>query len=268
MTTVVCFKVPDGIVLGADSAMTVRRRGAGENRYDSYHKISVVGDLPMATAMWGRGALGQRTIPSLVEEFSVEHVHLIPPIERTVERVARDLRAFMQERYEAANAGHGPDVPLHMLIGGFSPGQYHGQVFTFDVPGDDIRLHADHPTLTISWFGVTDAIHTLWWGHAPGLHEALMAEGLDHAAAHRVIARVRQQAALGPERLDFGMPLQNAVDLVGFLVSVEIARERYTPGLARSAPPVDLLVLRPDGARWIRRKDYVAPPTLLGGFLP
>jgi hypothetical protein len=53
---------------------------------------------------------------------------------------------------------------------------------------------------------------------------------------------------------------------VGFLVSVEIARERYSPGLARSAPPLDLLVVRAGGVKWVRRKEFIAPPTILGGL--
>jgi hypothetical protein len=100
------------------------------------------------------------------------------------------------------------------------------------------------------------------------LAEVLEAEGLEREAIGRVTAALRKRAALGPERLDFTMPLQNAIDLVGFLVTVEIARERYTPGLARSAPPVDLLVLRAEGASWVRRKEFIAPPTMLGNFLP
>ena len=267
MTTVVSFKVPDGIVLGADSAMTVNRRGSGENRYDSYHKLSTVADLPVATAMWGRGAIGQRSIPSLVEEFAASCPRKPPTEAWTVEEAARALYQFMQERHDEAPSG--PNDPhLHMLVAGYSHGSYHGQIWRFDVPGGEPRLHADQQTLTLSGFGVTEGIHTLWWGHSPALHDALLAEGLDHEAASRVIRRVREHSALGPDRLDFGMPLQNAIDLVAFLVSLEIARERYTPGLARSAPPVDLLVVRADGVRWVRRKEFIAPPTILGGFLP
>jgi hypothetical protein len=263
VTTVVCFKVPDGIVLGADSAMTVTRPG-GENRYDSYHKLSVVCGLPVATAMWGRGAIGQRSIPSLVEEFSVERPTATDGA-WTVESLARELYAFLKERWDALPP-QAHQTPLHMLVAGYSRGSYHGQVWRLDLPNGEPRLHADLDTLNISWFGVTEAIQTLWWGHSPYLHEALIEEGLDREAAGRVVRRVRERAALGPDRLDFGMPLQNAIDLVGFLVSVEIARERYSPGLARSAPPLDLLVVRAGGVKWVRRKEFIAPPTILGGL--
>lgn len=265
MTTVIAFKVPDGIVLGADSAMTVHRPN-GENRYDSYHKISVVCGLPVATAMWGRGALGQRTIPSLVEEFSTVRSALRASA-FTVEEVATELWRFMQDTFDALPP-HPSPTPLHMLVAGFSKGSYHGQIWRFDIPGDGPKLHADLQTLTISWFGVTEGIQTLWWGHSPYLHEALVEEGIPHDAAHRIVRHVRDRAALGPDRLDFGMPLQNAVDLVAFLIGVEVARERYTPGLARSAPPIDLLAVRPSGASWVHHKQLLAPPTILGGFLP
>lgn len=265
MTTVVGFKVPDGIVLGADSAMTVTR-SLGDNRYDSYHKLSVVCGLPIATAMWGRGALGQRTVPSMVEEFSVEK-SMLRATAWSVEDVATELWRFMQAQHDALPP-QGGQVPLHMLVAGYSKGSYHGQMWRFDIPGDGPKLHADLKALTISWFGVTEGIQTLWWGHSPALHEVLTEEGVPHDVVHRVVRKLRERSALGPERLDFGMPLQNAVDLVAFLIGVEVTRERYTPGLARSAPPLDLLVVRPGGVHWVQRKELIAPPTLLGGFLP
>lgn len=265
MTTVVAFKVPDGIVLGADSAMTVHRP-VGENRYDSYHKLSVVCGLPIATAMWGRGALGQRTVPSLVQEFSTVRSALRATA-WSMEEVATELWRFVQAKYDELPP-HPSPTPLNMLVAGFSKGSYHGQIWRFEVPGDGPKLQANLEALTISWFGVTEGIQTLWWGHSPGLHEALVEEGVPHDVARRVIRRVRERSALGPERLDFGMPLQNAVDLVGFLIGVEVARERYSPSLARSAPPVDVLVVRPGGVHWVQRKELIAPPTVLGSFLP
>jgi hypothetical protein len=267
MTTVVCFKVPDGIVLGADSAMTVHRQAHGDNRYDSYHKLSRVGCLPVATAMWGRGSIGQRSIPSLVEELSVSHIAREPAEAWDVERVARALYALLVQRHESS-PHNAETAALHMLVAGYSPGSYHGQVWRLQVPDGEPRLIASEETLTISWFGVTDAIHTLWWGHSPHLPQVLEEQGLEAAEIQRVIQGLRRRAAWGPERLDFGMPLQNAVDLVAFLMSVEISHERYSPGLARSAPPVDLLVVRSGGAQWVRRKELFAPPAPVGGLLP
>lgn len=267
MTTVVAFKVPDGIVLGADSAMTVRRSNSGENRYDSYHKLSTICDLPIATAMWGRGSLGQRSVPSLVDEFSVAAKETWSRGDWTVQTVAEALYGFLMEKFAELPAAS-ETTKLNMLIAGFSPGSYHGQIWRLSIPDGEPKLHADEKRLNISWFGVTEGIQTLWWGHSPGLMAALQDEGLDREAAQRVIAKVRKRSAWGPDRLDFGMPIQNAIDLVDFLTGVEIARERYSPGLARSAPPVDLLVVRAGGPLWVRRKEFIAPPTYLGTFLP
>lgn len=266
MTTVVCFKVPDGIVLAADSAMTVHRRGTGDNRYDSYHKLSVICGLPMGTAMWGRGVIGQRSVPSLVEEFSVTRRRENHEL-NTVEAVTQELFAFLRQKV-AETSVTAEDGGLHLLVGGYSPQSYHGQVFQLDLNGPEPRLIADRQTLTISWYGVTEAIQTLWWGHSPTLRSALQEEGLDEEAISRIVRKVRHTSAWGPDRLDFSMPLQNAIDLAGFLVGVEIAKERYSPGLARSAPPVDILVLRSEGPTWVRRKEFIAPPTIFGGIVP
>lgn len=266
MTTVVCFKVPDGIVFAADSAMTVTRRGTGDNRYDSYHKLSVICGLPMGTAMWGRGVIGQRSVPSLIQEFSAtwtgENRNLT-----TVEAAANELFAFLRQKIAETQISN-DDGGLHLLVGGYSPQSYHGQVFQLDLNAQEPRLIADRQTLTISWYGVTEAIQTLWWGHSPVLRSVLQDEGLDEDVISKIVRKVRHTSAWGPERLDFSMPLQNAIDLAGFLVGVEIAKERYSPGLARSALPVDILVLRSDGPTWVRRKEFIAPPSIFSGIVP
>lgn len=267
MTTVISFKVPEGIVLSADSAMTVHREHHGDNRYDGYHKLSVLCGLPAGTAMWGRGTIDRRSVPSLVSEFTVTKVQQEPKENWTPQRLATELYEFLSER-DQSSAGAATQAPLHMLVAGYAPGSFHGEVWRFALPGQPPRVQADRENLSIAWFGVTEAIQTLWWGHSPRLGQILRDEGVDGEVIQRVMARLRKDAAWGPERLDFTMPLQNAVDLVAFLMAVEIAHERYRPGLARSAPPIDLLVVRPEGAQWVRHKEIIAPPSILGGFLP
>lgn len=61
------------------------------------------------------------------------------------------------------------------------------------------------------------------------------------------------------------MPIQDAIDLVHFLIDVTCGYVRFAPGPATVAQPIDsAAITRHEGFRWVRRKHYysagVNPP--------
>ncbi|MCD6497557.1 MAG: hypothetical protein J7M25_04530 [Deltaproteobacteria bacterium] len=272
MTTVVTFKVADGIVIGADSAMTTRKGRMGTNRYDSYQKINQVGRLPVVCTMWGAGLTAGRTTESLVDEFAHTHGYAGEVGESatnwTVEDVARSLKAFIEEAVKQEQGCDCKVGRLDLLVSGYSSDAYKGEQWQIRFPQGVVRRRQGEENLALTWDGVNDDIRTLWWGHHPSLRKIMTKNGVSQEQAKTVISDLEQEAAWGPVRVDFSMPVQDAAQLVEFLVSVQIAAERFKPGPARSAAPIDLVVVRYDGVHWLRRKGLALPYERTGWSAP
>ena len=263
MTTIVTFKVSDGIVLGADSAMTTKKGRMGANRYDSYEKLNQVGRLPIVTAMWGSALTAGRTVRSLVWEFARERGYFEPEgtgLSWTVEDVARGLTQFILNQMEQDEQCGCKPGKLQLLVSGYSAGRFKPEQWQVKLPSGQVTLRQGEDQLALTWDGVNEDIRTLWWGAHPSLPRILKRHGLPQDQVNAVMREVHQQAAWGPERVDFSMPVRDAAQLVEFLLTVQIMAERFKPGPARSAPPIDIAVVRYDGVHWVRRKDPFAIP--------
>ena len=56
------------------------------------------------------------------------------------------------------------------------------------------------------------------------------------------------------------VPIQDAIDLVEYLVEVTIGFVRFTPGAPTVAPPIDIAAItRHEKFKWIRRKHFYSP---------
>jgi hypothetical protein len=53
------------------------------------------------------------------------------------------------------------------------------------------------------------------------------------------------------------MPIQDAIDLVHYLIDVTCGFVRFAPGTATVAEPIDsAAITKHEGYRWVRRKHY------------
>jgi len=53
------------------------------------------------------------------------------------------------------------------------------------------------------------------------------------------------------------MPIQDAIDLVEYLIEVTVGFVRFAPGNATVAKPIDVAAITPhEGFKWVRRKHY------------
>ncbi len=257
MTTIVTFKVSDGIVMGADSAMTTRKGRLGTNRYDSYEKLNQIGNLPVVTAMWGNALTAGRTVRSLVWEFARTKGYDAPVgdiPDWTMEQVARGLADFIEKQVTKDKDCNCKPGKLELLVSGYSAGRFKPEQWHVKFPQGTVTLRQAEDQLALTWDGVNDDIRTLWWGAHPGLAKIMRKHGVDAETVSAVLKDLHQQAAWGPQRVDFSMPVREAAGLVEFLLTVQVTAERYKPKLARSAPPIDIAIVRYDGVHWVRHK--------------
>lgn len=247
MSTAICFVARTGIVMGTDSRVTTEGP-EGKTREDAYPKLVTFGPAPVALAMVGAGAYGGRDFRSLVGEAyrSVAGRAL----DMTVEEVAQ---AFAESGSSAAKEA-GDSRSMNVMVAGYSPNQYFGELWEVTLPGGKVECLAAPGAQTFAWRGRADAIKTLWWGaNLDVLHRVLEQHGMSHEQAQAVMADVKKQSAWGPERIAWGMPLGSAVDLIRFQLETQIQSERFLPGRAACGFPIQLLAINDAGLHWVER---------------
>lgn len=246
MSIAICFVARTGIVLGTDSRVT-SKGPEGATREDAYPKLVQFGSLPVGMAMVGAGAYGGRDFRSLVGE-AYRAACPEGPRPLAVEAVAQ---RFAETAGEIARET-GAKREMKVMVAGFSPGQAFGELHEVTLPAGKVTQLAAPESQTFAWRGRAQAIKTLWWGaNLSVLHRVLEDNGLSHEQASRIMGEVKRASAWGPERINWGMPLHSAVDLVRFQLEVEIQAERFLPGRSSCGFPVQLLAINDAGLKWI-----------------
>ncbi len=242
----IAFVARTGIVMGTDSRVTATRR-EGKTREDAYPKLVPFGELPVALSMVGAGFYGGRDFRALVaethrawcdagrEDLSVEGIARI--FASTAGEVARKSRA---------------KTGMHVLVGGFSPRQVFGELWEVDLPAGTVTQRARPGAQTFVWRGQTDAVKTLWWGfHTEAMTKAMRDNEIEDETIDAVLKSAKKSAAWGPERINWGMPLSSAVDLVRFQLHVQIQYSRFMPGRGSCGEPSQIVAINDTGLKWM-----------------
>ena len=290
MTIAICLKVGDGVVLGADSASTLATEQGVVNVYFNAEKIfNLRKGLPIGAVTYGLGGIGGRSVTSLAKDLRDRFTNPGPwhldPQNYTMEEVATRLREFFYDEhylsaYPDASDEDAPPSELptpqepptpkvfHAMgftVAGFSAGVAHPEVWSVEVHRDGKcpppRLEWDREASgVLSWNGEPEAINRLMAGHTQGAVNRLMEAGVSAEDAFDLVVDFKQLAHAA-------MPVQDAIDLVEYLIHVTIGWIRFRPGASTVAPPIDLAAITlHERFRWVRRKHYYSvelnPPPL------
>ena len=268
MTIAIALKVGDGVVLGADSASTMMAPGGIANVYFNAEKIfNLVKGLPIGVVIAGLGGLSGRSITSLSRDLRerirgrADPDFILDPTTYTIENAAIMLRRFFFEehyRNEYGAATAGTQLPsMSLLVAGYSAGAPMSEVWSVEI---DQAGNCAAPTLHIpqhvsgqaQWRGQPEALNRLVNGWSTGVHQRLVAAGMSPDDALAIL-----NSAPNVPLLAAGMPLQDAIDLVHFLIDVTAGFVRFAPGAPTVAPPTDsAAITKHEGFRWVRRKHY------------
>ena len=274
MTICVSISIAEGLVLAADSAVTLQgqfntpqgQQNGVLQQFNYANKLTRFKDYPIGVMSWGAASISDRSIQSLIMEFehsyvSVKDRALLDPAEEafTVRGVADDLLVFMKDRYDAAYSGANPLPSLGMLVGGFSQDQFFSDSYSCDLsktPSDWEQVRPrqvdGRPSFGANWFGQTGPLTRLIQGFdAPSLAQ-LVVRGADKAL---IQTWIDDSVSEMPLVFD-AMPLQDAIDLADFLTQVVIGTFRFGTGPQLCGGDVDIAVITPTNFRWSKRKQW------------
>ena len=269
MTIALALKVGDGLVFGADSAVTVTGP-AGTNVYTNAEKVfNLVKGLPIGGVTYGLGGLQNRSISSVIKDLRAQlsdpaSPHALRPDAYTMAEVAEQVRRFLyEERYthehppQPTDGEVTPALPeLGVLIGGYAPGAESPELWEVAVAADGTcaapRCVASEQKASLQAGGETEAVMRLLTGWSPRILAGMIDSGLDPNVARQFLTSQPERQLFSP-----AMPLQDAIELVEYLVRVTAGFVRFAPGHTTVAEPIDLAAItRHEKFRWVRRKHY------------
>ena len=263
MTIVIALKVGDGLVLGADSASTlIDGKNNYHNSYFNAEKLfNLVKDLPLGLVTFGLGGVGGRSISSHVKDLrnnlgDIGHPDFLNPTSYTVAQAADKVREFFYDGLYAKHVPKAPKAPgMGFLVAGYSAKGASGEVWKVMVEeggtcGPPIAIIPEALEASAAWEGQGEACHRLLYGWSPQIGQRLVAAGMTEADARSLLNSVEQ--LLHPT-----MPIQDAIDLVDYLIEVTCGFVRFAPGPATVAKPIDTAAItKHEGFRWVHRKHY------------
>jgi hypothetical protein len=264
VTIVLALKVGDGIVLGADSASTIiDQGGAYRNSYFNAEKLfNLVKGLPVGAVTFGLGGLAGRSISSLAKDLREKLINqtdtawYLNPTSYTMQELAGKVRKFFYEDLYVPSIQLGPDAPaMGFLLAGYSATARSSEIWRVFIDQGGTCSPPEEKTSQqegwgMTWEGQVDACVRLVRGFSLELFSRLTAAGMSPQDATKLLDSV--QPLVHPT-----MPIQDAIDLVHYLIDVTIGFVRFAPGPATVAQPIDsAAITRHEGFRWVRRKHY------------
>jgi hypothetical protein len=258
----IAIKAPEGIVLAAESRLTLSAQQAdGTGIYVNFDNatklLALNGDGPhrhMGIVTYGLATIGLRAAQSFLPEFEAT----LPTNERlTVYEYASRLGQFFLAQW----TGSGQPDPtswagpaMVFLVGGYDEGAAYGRVFEVAIPraAEPVEKNAGEQ-FGITWGGQQEYVNRLIHGFDSKLLALLQEDpGLDEDVVGRVQAKLAQLSMPIPL---LAMPLQDVVDLAIFFVRTTITAQTLSFGLRGCGGPIDVATVTRSGLSFIQRKQ-------------
>jgi hypothetical protein len=270
MSLGIAFKGPEGIVLAADSRVTLtaemhqdQARMLLPSTFDNATKLLRVSKQKCVGAVtYGLGAIGQaepRTAHSFLPEFENE----LPDERLSVEDFSKELADFFTDQWNEVMPREykGPDMVF--LIGGFNRGEPYGKVFEVAIPSRPKLIERHTGQFGISWGGQLEYTTRLIKGFDPnlpmivkdflGLSEE-QTEGLKQHLNSRLSSQIPYQF----------LPLQDCVDLSIFLIRTTMELQTWIVGVRGVGGAIDVATItRTGGFNAIQVKEIMGQRNIL-----
>ena len=261
MSLGVVIKGPEGIVLAADSRVTLEAQRAGAPplpvNFDNATKLLSFSKPHnfVGAVTYGAAVIGVRTANSFIPEF--EQKVLAGKAERlNVEEYSRELQGFFTERWKDSMPTDYTGPSMTFVIGGYDKDAAYGRVFLLEIPGDSkpAEQNPGDTNFGMTWGGQLEIASRLIHGFDPALLDIVTQElHLDQEQGQKLYGTLRK-------RLQFPipfqvLPLQDCVDLATFLIRATMVAQRLAIQVRGVGGPIDVaIVTRTEGLTYVQQK--------------
>ena len=260
MSLGVVIKGPEGVVLAADSRVTLAiQQPSGSPfsvNYDNATKLLSFGKphTNVGAVTYGAAVIGQRTAHSFVPEFETTLDQGAP---LSVEEFSSRLGRFYKERWQEATPSEYSGPSMAFIVGGYDKGAPYGKVFLLVIP-EHPEPQPQNPgenEFGMTWGGQREIATRLIHGFDPALANILKESlELDQEKIDQATQTLRTRLEF---RIPYNvLPLQDCVDLATFLIRSTITMQRMAVGVRGVGGPIDVAtVTRIAGLEYVQRKQ-------------
>lgn len=265
MSLGIAFKGPEGIVLAADSRVTITAPLQQPNQpvmllpstYDNATKLlRVKGQDFVGAVTYGMGAIGQtepRTANSYIPEFAQE---LKDTGRLGVKDFADKLSNFFLNKWNVLKMPTVKGQDVVFIVGGYDEGAPYGRVFDMFIPSRPTpnEWHSGSGQFGLVWGGQREYADRLIHGFDGRLPELVKKYlSLDDKKRDELSTNLQTQLQ-APIPFAF-LPLQDSIDLAIFLIRATIIMQHWMVGVRGVGGDIDVAVItQTEGFSEIRKK--------------
>lgn len=269
MSLGIAFKGPEGIVLAADSRVTLNaEQKTGNDRvilpatFDNATKLlRINGQNYVGVITYGLGALGQtqpRTAHSFLPEFEDE-LTKAKYNRLGVEEFSKIFSDFFMKQWDALmpKPYTGPDMVF--IVGGYDEGSPYGRLFQITIPSNPVPIEQNKgdEVFGIVWGGQSEFTYRLISGFDPRLPSLLQKRlNLPDVEKDNIREYLKQNLSIAiPYQF---LPLQDCVDLSVLLIKTTIEIQTFLVGVRGVGGAIDVATItRTVGFQPIQQKTVV-----------
>lgn len=275
MSLGIAFKGPEGIVLAADSRVTLNAQQSQPNgpailipaTFDNATKLlKVKGQDFVGAVTYGVGAIGgnePRTAHSFLPEFEALIAEKRNGERLKVEEFAHEFSDFFMSQWKRYATPVPPGLDMVFLVGGYDESAAYGRVFDFHIPGRPTpqEMYAGSGDFGLAWGGQREYVDRILQGFDQRTIDITQAElGIDQCTVDRLKLKLTPLAAQIPYPF---LPLQDCVDLSIFLVKATMRIQTWIVGVRGVGGAVDVATItKTDGFRAIQLKQVAGERSL------
>lgn len=257
MSLGIIFKGPEGLVLAADSRVTLMATTIATNQtlpayFDNATKLlQFKCQKHVGVVTYGNGAIGlssPRTAHSFLPEFESEIINGGKPTDEgkedriPIDEFAMKLSEFYKMQWDSLmpKEYQGPDMVF--LVGGFNEGEPYGRVYELGIPSKPTPTEINKDTFGIIWGGQRDITDRIVQGYDPNLPAFIQEKfKLDNGQAQQFEQELRQRYSM-PIPYPF-LPLQDCVDLSILVIRTTIEMQKWLVGVRGVGGAIDVATI-------------------------
>lgn len=269
MSLGVIIKAPEGMVLAADSRVTLMVSNRQTNitiptHFDNATKLlKVNGQDHVGVITYGLGAIGAReprTAHSFMPEFEAELYRDRGSDGESLGRIDVEdfgsrLGDFFMRQWDSAKMPRDGSVEdMVFYIGGYDESEPYGKVFQISIPSSPVPVEQNPNTFGISIGGQRGLVARLFQGFDSALRD-IAGDFLNLGQQERndLYEHLQRKLAL-PIPYQF-LPLQDCVDLSIFLIRATITLQGFSGGVRGVGGAIDVATItRPQGFSVVQSK--------------
>ena len=264
MSLGVVVKGPEGIVLAADTRITVTGQQANKNtfsvNFDNATKILAF-DRPhskerhhgwVGAVTYGEALIGNRTAHSFVPELELE----LEDQRCTVLEYAEKLSDFFQKQWKDAKMPNNKHETNRMtfIVGGYDENKPYGAVFLFNVPHQPVPEPRNEADFGMTWGGQLYIASRIIHGYDPVLLPILRKQlNLTDSQIEGIQKNLRSHEFAIPYDI---LALQDCVDLATFLIRTTMTAQNLAVGVRGVGGKIEVAsITRTGGLGWVQKKE-------------